>query len=350
MLVTTRDPQRALGDDAARVGLDMLERDDALALADKITDGCAEEDLAARDRVVLKELGALAVAVEMAARAVRKWTKTWTRYETELKTHDAALLEDPKLYGEAYDRGAFGAIDLSLERCTDPAARALLNSLATMAPESAPMDWAEAGAGLTTGTLEADRAWEAIADGGFVRLTVTERAERQVSLHRLVHRRLAATMPARDRAGCAARMAPTVETWLDETVDASRLQVVELRVPHGIAILDALAVDEKGLLWIRIADHLAHHFWHQGSYETARRWLERALEAAERLSAPEELRVAPQLSNLALVLKDLGDANGARPLLERAVAMAEKRLGPAHPNTRLFRKNLASLEPPKTER
>jgi len=46
------------------------------------------------------------------------------------------------------------------------------------------------------------------------------------------------------------------------------------------------------------------------------------------------------------VLRDLGDAAGARPLLERAVAIAEKRLGARHPSTQAFRQNLAALGPP----
>jgi hypothetical protein len=55
--------------------------------------------------------------------------------------------------------------------------------------------------------------------------------------------------------------------------------------------------------------------------------------------------VAAHLSNLALVLNDLGDAAGARPLLERALGIVETRLPPGHPHQGIILRNLASLAP-----
>lgn len=52
-----------------------------------------------------------------------------------------------------------------------------------------------------------------------------------------------------------------------------------------------------------------------------------------------------RLSNLALVLQDLGDTARARPLLERALSIFETRLSPGHPHLRIVRENLASLGP-----
>ena len=49
------------------------------------------------------------------------------------------------------------------------------------------------------------------------------------------------------------------------------------------------------------------------------------------------------LNNLAGLLQDQGDFAGARPLLERALAIAERALGPAHPNTNRLRSNLAKV-------
>ena len=38
-----------------------------------------------------------------------------------------------------------------------------------------------------------------------------------------------------------------------------------------------------------------------------------------------------------------GDYDGARPLLERALAIAERVLGAEHPHTQIFRRNLEKL-------
>ena len=44
------------------------------------------------------------------------------------------------------------------------------------------------------------------------------------------------------------------------------------------------------------------------------------------------------------MLQDLGDLAGAREAFERALGICEAMLGADHPNTRLVRENLASLE------
>lgn len=46
---------------------------------------------------------------------------------------------------------------------------------------------------------------------------------------------------------------------------------------------------------------------------------------------------AIRLSNLALILADLGELGAARPLAERTVAIDEAALGPDHPHTRTIR-------------
>jgi hypothetical protein len=47
-----------------------------------------------------------------------------------------------------------------------------------------------------------------------------------------------------------------------------------------------------------------------------------------------------------MVLKDLGDLDGAREALERALTIFEKVLGPDHPHAQTVRGNLAALARP----
>ena len=53
--------------------------------------------------------------------------------------------------------------------------------------------------------------------------------------------------------------------------------------------------------------------------------------------------VASIANNLGRVLQALGDLSGAWQQIERAVAIATKALGPAHPSVQIFSRNLARL-------
>ncbi len=57
----------------------------------------------------------------------------------------------------------------------------------------------------------------------------------------------------------------------------------------------------------------------------------------ETAHGPDHPNVAISLSNLALVLRDLGEP-GARPLLDRALRISETAHGPDHPTTAAVRR------------
>ena len=61
----------------------------------------------------------------------------------------------------------------------------------------------------------------------------------------------------------------------------------------------------------------------------------------EKTFGPDHPAIAVGLGNLAGLLQDQGDFAEARPLLERALSVAESALGPDHPNTNRLRSNLA---------
>jgi tetratricopeptide (TPR) repeat protein len=81
----------------------------------------------------------------------------------------------------------------------------------------------------------------------------------------------------------------------------------------------------------------------QGDLAGARPLLERALAIYEKALGAEHPDTATSLNNLAGLLKTQGDLAGARPLYERALAIYEKALGAEHPATATVRNNLASL-------
>jgi tetratricopeptide (TPR) repeat protein len=63
---------------------------------------------------------------------------------------------------------------------------------------------------------------------------------------------------------------------------------------------------------------------------SARSVLERALAIDEKALGPEHTNLAIRVNNLGMVLKDQGDLDGAKRCIERALAIDEKALGPEH--------------------
>jgi len=58
---------------------------------------------------------------------------------------------------------------------------------------------------------------------------------------------------------------------------------------------------------------------------------------------PDHPSVAIRLNNLAAILRDLGDAAGARPLAERALVITEAAYGPNHLQVTFDLNNLAAI-------
>jgi tetratricopeptide (TPR) repeat protein len=75
----------------------------------------------------------------------------------------------------------------------------------------------------------------------------------------------------------------------------------------------------------------------------ARPLLERALAIAEAVHGPDHPEVAIRLNNLALILGGLGESAAARPLLERALAITETVYGPGHAAVASRLSNLATI-------
>ena len=70
---------------------------------------------------------------------------------------------------------------------------------------------------------------------------------------------------------------------------------------------------------------------------------ERALTGFEKALGPDHPHTLATISNLASLLRNMGDKVHARRLYERALAGSEKSLGPEHPDTVRNGEHLASL-------
>src|SRR5262249_45211667 len=70
----------------------------------------------------------------------------------------------------------------------------------------------------------------------------------------------------------------------------------------------------------------------ENKYDEARPLIERAMEIREKILGPDHLDIADALHNLAIIWKYKGEYGKAEPLYGRAMEIWEKTLGPDHPN------------------
>jgi tetratricopeptide (TPR) repeat protein len=81
----------------------------------------------------------------------------------------------------------------------------------------------------------------------------------------------------------------------------------------------------------------------EGQLGDAEVTLQHALSIAEKTLGPEHPDVSLRLNNLAILYEDQGRVSEAEPLLKRALIVGEKKLGADHPNVTRIRENLGAL-------
>ena len=92
-----------------------------------------------------------------------------------------------------------------------------------------------------------------------------------------------------------------------------------------------------------LLDRAATYLQVRARLAEARPLAERAVAIAEAAYGPGHPTVGIRLNNLALIWRDLGQPGQARPLAERALGIAEATYGPDHPTVATLRNNLATI-------
>jgi tetratricopeptide (TPR) repeat protein len=338
VLVTTRDERMALG---ARVQLGVLAPEQARELATALAGPAEAQEAEARDRVILGQLGALAVAVEVAARAVDQWARSWRAYAEHLSAEMEPVLDDPDVRSRDYPHRVFAVLDLAIDRCSrDLAARRLLEGFAAFAPEGVPWAWAESAAGLPSGSRSAAKARATLRQCGLVTL---DEAASTASMHRLIHWRVRRRTGTRAWAETGRRAAAAVARWLSDNVSPARMADVDARRAH---VDEALLIAEQlcdDTVWMTIASPLATYLQQRAQYTAALPLMKQALAVSERLDPPDPALIARNLSNLGLLLRDLRRLEEALPPLERSLTIAEAVYGSAHAKVATRLSNLATV-------
>ena len=121
--------------------------------------------------------------------------------------------------------------------------------------------------------------------------------------------------------------------------DTQSFRQLEKVLPHADYLLAAEDIEPEQA--IDIANYTGWHHWNLGRYRLGERYRRKALEIAEKNYNPGDPVIATHQSNLALVLKDLGELQEARDLLQAALVAAQKSFAPGHPTIARSQSNLA---------
>jgi len=99
---------------------------------------------------------------------------------------------------------------------------------------------------------------------------------------------------------------------------------------------------DAGIEW-EILTQEAMELYRKGNYDRAVIVAKKSLEIAEKNVGPDHPDVAISLNNLAMLYQTQGQYTLAEPLYKRSLAISEKSLGPDHPDVARSLNNLAAL-------
>ena len=321
----------------------------------------AERDAAEELSVAL---GGLPLAHEQAAAYCERLDIPLREYRQRFENAPARMLDTEKdAPHDYYDRRTVSktfALAIDEAAKIHPAAEALIVHAALLPPEPIPLylftEAREKFAEPLASALAGDGFDEAIAAlrtfALISRETITDERDPAITtdalrLHRLVREVAVArkTQVEREIAHCAlinaiAEVYPQSveehpETWpLAVLLNALAADLVPTNgaLPLGAELSASAVMDGWGRYSLAI-----------GAYAAAGPLLERALAIREKALGPEHPDTAMGLNNFAELLQGQGKLAEARPLYERALAIDEKALGPEHPDTAMGLNNLAAV-------
>jgi len=123
--------------------------------------------------------------------------------------------------------------------------------------------------------------------------------------------------------------------------DTQSYRQLEKILPHADYLLSSEGIEPKET--IDMANYTGRHHWKWGRYRLGERYCRKALSLAADNYKSGDPVIASQQSNLALVLKDLGELEDARDLLRAALDANQKSFEPGHSEIARSQSNLAMV-------
>ena len=334
VLVTSRFADWS--DWAEEVALDVLPTAEAIAFLERRAGRQDSEGAAA----LAEALGRLPLALDHAAAYCKRTQTSFARYAEKA---EGLIASAPR--GMSYPRSVAATFDLAIDEASKECAAAepLMAYLAQCSPERIPIALVE---GAIADEAAREAALLALTEVSLLRRDPFEDGTPAVTVHRLVQavaraRTKHSAMSAAERLGLR-----LMKIYPNDGYDnpASWPPCAHL-MPHLLVWCKPYASSGSGTeKQAELLYRAAGYFHNRAAHSRARPLLERALAIYEKALGPEHRNTANSLNNLALLLRAQGDLAGARPLLERAVAIHEKALGPEHPAIAASLNSLAGLQ------
>jgi tetratricopeptide (TPR) repeat protein len=355
VLLTTQ--AQATGDIQAVEVRDMLPEDGALLLLRRAKIIKADAPLTAapadaRETAMSMsaELGGLPLALDQAGAYIEESGCGLAGYLEAYRQRRAELLKKRGGFAPPHPEPVAATFALCLENVArgNPAAADPLRLCAFLQPDAIPEEIftegaAELGPNLSAAAADPLRLNEAFAEILKYSLLRRDAEAKTLGVHRLVQVVIQDGFTQREKrqwAECAVRAVnrtfPLVEfaNWAQ----------CERLLPQALACASSV---ETYVFEFREAARLlgaAGYYLHdRARLSDAEPLLQRALTISERVLGPEHPDVATSLNGLALLYRAKGRYAEAEPLYQRALAIFEKVLGPVHPHVAACINNLALL-------
>ncbi|HEY2293261.1 MAG TPA: toll/interleukin-1 receptor domain-containing protein [Thermoanaerobaculia bacterium] len=349
VLVTSRRPQWDLSLGVQSVQISTLPRPASIELLRKFRPDVPNTDPALGG--IADKLGDLPLALHLAGSFLKRYANASdgqpAAYLEALR--QGGLLQHPSLQGKfagisptSHEAHVGRTFALSIEKLkpedeTDALALALLARTVHFAPgEPIPRE-------LLLKTVNLESGARLQAEDALARLTALGLLEAGKAGALVMHRLVAEF--ARDSDGEEDARDAVEESLLAEAerlIDAGIPGPLLAWQPHLRAITE-IARRRETTNAARLCNALGHYLWIIGDYLGARPYLERALAIREKILGAEHPDTTQSLNNLGVLLRSEGDLAAARPYYERALAIREKVLGAEHPDTATSLHNLGGL-------
>ena len=166
--------------------------------------------------------------------------------------------------------------------------------------------------------------------------------ENDPQMHRLVSAFVRMTIDENDK--LFGDLVASVEREMARTTDEEDVHAyVELQkvLPHAEKLLASESVELEHA--IEIAGYLSRHYRSLGTYRLSEKYGRKSLLLCEGRFPKGSAEIATRQSNLAMVLKDLGELEEARDLACQAYDAFLNRLGPGHSYTKTAKANWESI-------
>ena len=362
VLVTTREDPSLLAD-VICLPVDSLETPDALRLLEQHRPFGDDDEMKAATAIV-NLLGGHPLACEVVAIHLREHPKkTCAAYLSWMRENLMDALggagADPKVNLARHPLKLLGPLLGPTIESLHGAEKSAIEFASLMHPDGVPLPWLRElvqksnPESLPPAKPGRDDPWdETVARLLGLRLLSPANPEFRPPITR-IHRLVQQVIHAHGDAETNARLMPQQQRLVDEFVESRaatlreighlrenqwEIQPVERYALHRLT--DPSAVERAA----NIANLISGPMTDLAVYQPTRLLLLRAIEVCVTAFGPDDHRLAPSLSNLALVEQDLGNLPEAKRLYLRAIEIETKHFDPDHPNLAISYANLAQLE------